>query len=266
MIPQNSAIDSINKVIKSGRIPHSFLIEGGSFEERTKTALYLAKCIVCEGEEKPCDNCRQCKITDSASNTDIIFLEPEEKKKFISVGQIRSVRADAFVKPHSAEKKIYIIKNAELMNEQAQNALLKILEEPPASVVFILLSPSRTLQLITIVSRCSTFMIAKESDCDEQTLSDAKKIIDLLFDSKYYEMLKELRPYEKDRLKAEKLLRSMQSVCISVIKDGSASNYRKKALSLIYGQIDRYVELIGLNVNMSLLFSSAVLKFESFLS
>lgn len=265
MIPDNSAIKNIDKVIKSGRIPHSFLIEGGSLDERCDTALYLAKAIVCIGEDKPCNNCRQCKITDSNSNVDVIFVEPEDKKKFISVGQIRNLRADAFVKPHSAEKKVYIIKNAELMNEQAQNALLKILEEPPASVVFILLSPSRTLQLITIVSRCSIFMISKEKSFDEKTQADAKEIIDLLFENKYYEMLKALRPYEKDRLKAEKLFRCIQSVCLSVIKDSSASNYRKKALSLVYEQIDSYVELIEFNVNMTLLFSAAVCKFESFI-
>ena len=265
MIPDNSAIKNIDKIIKSGRIPHSFLIEGGSFEERNQTALYLAKAIVCAGDNKPCNNCRQCKITDSNSNVDVILIEPEDKKKFISVGQIRNLRADAFVKPHSAEKKVYIIKNAELMNEQAQNALLKVLEEPPASVVFILLSPSRTLQLITIVSRCSIFMISKEKSYDEKTQEDAKKIIDLLFENKYYEILKAFKPYEKDRLKAEKLFRSIQSVCLLVIKDSTASNYRKKALSLVYDQIDSYIGLIGLNVNMSLLFSSAVCKFESFI-
>lgn len=266
MIPNNSAIQNIKRIVKSGRIPHSFLIEGGSFEERTETATYLAKAIVCEGEDKPCNECRQCKITDSSSNVDIIFVGTEDGKKIISVGQIRNLRTDAFIKPHSAQKKVYVIKNAELMNEQAQNALLKVLEEPPTSVVFILLSPSRTLELVTIVSRCSILTLSQEITSDKELEEEAKKIIDLLFDNKYYDMLKAFKPYEKDRSKAEKLFRCMQELCVSVIKSGNVSNHRKKILSLIYEEINYYIELISLNANMPLLFSSAVCKFRNYIN
>ncbi|MCQ2455215.1 MAG: hypothetical protein MJ090_03630 [Clostridia bacterium] len=263
MMAENSAFGNIKAIVKSGRIPHSFMIEGGSFDERLDYALYLAKAIVCTGENKPCGNCRQCQITDSGSNVDIAFLEPEDKKKFISVGQIRNLRNDAFVLPHSAEKKVYIIKNAELMNEQAQNAFLKILEEPPKSVVFILLTESRTLQLETVVSRCSIFTLSGQTAEEGKFAEDAKAVLQLLFDGKNYELLKLFKPYEKDRLKAEKLFKALKQECVKNAADTALSNYRRKTVSEIFEETEKYIGLIKNNINMSLLFSAVVCKFGS---
>lgn len=267
MIPEalkeSAAYGTLRSIIDGGRIPHSFMIEGGNLTDRKQTALYLAKCIICENEVKPCDNCRMCKTAEDASNPDVISVFPEDKKKSITVAQIRNMRADAFVRPHSANKKIYIIENAELMNEQAQNALLKVLEEPPATVVFILLTPSRTYELETIVSRCSILKISGDTDSD---LSEAQSFISLLFEGKYYELLKILKAYEKDRKKAEEFFLCIKEECVKEISSGTLSNYRAKILSKIYEQTDPYIVQIQSNVNMPLLASAAVCRYKSFLS
>ncbi len=254
------SFSNVNNMLSSGKIPHSFLIEGATFENRKEAGIYIAKGIVCEGSLKPCLKCRQCKITDDFSNPDIIFISPEENKKFISVAQIRKLRADAYVLPHSAQRKVFIIENAELMNEQAQNALLKVLEEPPQSTVFILLTPSRSLQLATVISRCSILKLAGKECIDES--GAAKEFLSLLFDGKYYEMLLSLKPFEKDRKGAEEFFANLKSECVNEIKENNISNYRMRVLSRIFEQSGEYIDLINTNVNMPLLVSAAVCKFK----
>ncbi len=261
-----SAYENLNKLIKSGRIPHSFLIEGATLEERKKMALYLAKSIVCTGENKPCNTCIQCKTANSLSNVDISFVVPENDKKFISVDKIRALRQEAFVMPHSAQKRVFIIENAELINEQGQNALLKILEEPPKTVVFILLVSSRTRLLPTIISRCSVFIMSGETNDDGDITNDAKEFLSLLFDAKEYDMLLLSKKYEKDRLKTEKFFNCLKDICAKEMSSGENSMYRKKALSKIFDETDNYIGLIKTNINLTLLFSAVVCKYKSFVN
>lgn len=261
----SSVISNLKRIINSGRIPHSFLIEGSTFEERMKTAIYLAKGVLCSGDNKPCNNCNQCKTADSSSNADISLLRPEKDKKFISVEQIRNLRQEAYIMPHSAQRRVFIIENAELMNEQGQNALLKILEEPPKTVVFILLVSSRTLLLPTVISRCSIFLLSTEEISDKKIITDAENILSLLFEAKEYDILLMTKSYEKDRIKSEKLLNSIKDLCVNNLKSGNISMYRSLVYSKIFDQIGEYIESINTNVNMSLLFSAMISKFKSFI-
>lgn len=145
---------SIFNIIESGRIPHAMIIEGDAGSGRHTLAHFLAKAVVCEGDNNPCGKCRHCGNAESGNHPDIITVSPEENKKSITAERARQLRAEAFVKPHSADKKVYIIDFAERMSEQAQNTLLKVLEEPPQAVIFIIITTSRTELLQTIVSRC----------------------------------------------------------------------------------------------------------------
>ena len=145
---------SVFNMIASNRLPHAIIIEGDEGTGRHTLAYFLAKSAVCEANVKPCGSCKSCSMAQSSNHPDIITVTPEDNKKSITVNKARELRADAFVKPHSAEKKVYIIDRAEHMREDAQNALLKVLEEPPRAVVFIIITTSRTELLETIVSRC----------------------------------------------------------------------------------------------------------------
>ncbi len=145
---------SVFNMIESGRIPHALIIEGDEGTGRHTLARFLSEAAVCSGAIKPCGNCRDCNMAISFNHPDIITVTPEDNKKSITVDKARQLRTEAFVKPHSADKKVYIIDFAERMNEAAQNALLKILEEPPQAVIFIIITTSRTQLLQTIVSRC----------------------------------------------------------------------------------------------------------------
>ena len=150
---------SVFNMIASSRLPHAIIIEGDEGTGRHTLAYFLAKSAVCEANVKPCGSCKGCSMAQSSNHPDIITVTPEDNKKSITVKKARELRADVFVKPHSAEKKVYIIDRAEHMREDAQNALLKVLEEPPEFMVFILICQNAQSLLTTVRSRCVTLTV-----------------------------------------------------------------------------------------------------------
>ena len=145
---------AVESMLYTGHIPHAIIIEGDEGTGRHTLAKFLATAAVCEGTDRPCGNCKMCLSAKSLNNPDIIFVSPEENKKSITVDRARAIRTEAYIKPHAANKKVYILDFAERMTEPVQNALLKILEEPPVAVIFIIITTSRTELLPTVLSRC----------------------------------------------------------------------------------------------------------------
>ena len=148
---------SVQNFIASHRIPHAIMIEGENEDSNLRLAQYIATAAVCDGDAAPCGSCKNCHLAAVGSHPDITYIESLEGKKNLSVNQIRDLRADAFVRAHSAAHRVFVIKDAHRMNAQAQNALLKVLEEPPKNVVFILL----VLIIKLIVKFVKPFLIFK---------------------------------------------------------------------------------------------------------
>ena len=151
---------ALGTAIEHNHIPHAIILEGEAGLGKHTLAQYLSRAILCFEDKRPCDECKSCKLNFSGSHPDLITIAPEDKKKNISVNQIRALRQTAFVKPHIAERKVLIIDKAETMNEQSQNALLKVLEEPPESVYFILIAETASALLETVLSRCIKFTLS----------------------------------------------------------------------------------------------------------
>lgn len=151
-------------------LSHAYIIyspnEHAAFEE----AKNLAAAMVCEGAgEKPCKICRHCSKALREIHPDITVVErllndEGKKKKELAVDQIRAIITDALVLPNEAERKVYIIKEGSYMNTEAQNALLKILEEPPKFVSFIILARSTGELLETVRSRCTALSLTAEAE------------------------------------------------------------------------------------------------------
>ena len=136
-------------------VSHAVIVWGGCDDDRNSFAARLAQQTVCSGAgSKPCLTCPHCTKASRGVHPDIIVVDRREDKQSILVDQIRAIREDAFVLPNEAEKKVYIIRHADTMNSQAQNALLMVLEEPPASSGFILVTENPTGLLPTVRSRC----------------------------------------------------------------------------------------------------------------
>ena len=146
-----------------GPIAHATVVVASRREESLRCAARIAQALVCQGEGPlPCSVCRACRKAQAGIHPDIIRVQRplDDKgrpKKEIPVDQIRAVAADAAVLPNESERKVYLIEDADCMNTAAQNAALKLLEEPPKGVYFLLCAANPALLLPTVRSRCATW-------------------------------------------------------------------------------------------------------------
>lgn len=152
-IGNEKVIDRLSKLLESGRFPHALIIEGEKGIGKKTLAKDIACALVCRGNDKPCGECAQCKKAIGAIHPDISEYIPAGTANSFHVDTVRNIINDAYVQPNEADYKIYILANAHCMNQNAQNALLKILEEPPKYVVFILTTNSKSALLSTVLSR-----------------------------------------------------------------------------------------------------------------
>lgn len=169
IIGQASIKEHLRKSLQTGKISHAYIFYGEKGSGKKTLADLFARALQCEsGEAEPCNQCISCKQAINRNQPDIIYLQ-HEKPNVISVDEIRrQVNNDIGIKPYSSARKVYIIDEAEKMNVQAQNALLKTLEEPPAYATILLLTTNMEAMLQTIRSRCVTLTIKPVADTDIQ--------------------------------------------------------------------------------------------------
>jgi len=144
------------------KLSHAYIVSALSEQERLDAARQIAAAAVCSGSgDRPCGLCRDCRKAAERIHPDIIGIrrlvddKSGKPRKDLAVDQVREMAADAYVLPNEAGRKVYIIEEAEYMNTPAQNAALKLLEEPPAWSLFILCVPSASVLLDTVRSRCA---------------------------------------------------------------------------------------------------------------
>lgn len=258
----NDIFSAVSTFFATGRVPHAILIEGSDNNERQNLAYYIAMAAVCTSDVKPCDNCNPCHLVSENNHPDVCIVEPEDGKKNIAVSQIRKIRADAFVKPHSADHRVFIIDKAQSMNEYAQNALLKVLEEPPSAVIFILLCDSRTKLLPTVISRCNIFSLGgvENSAGDNPQTETAREFVKLLISGDEMGMMKLVYPLEKSRVKAEEFFEALSLETAEAIKKHHREKNKTQLLMAFYDDIKNYEKALKTNVNLSLLFSAVICK------
>ena len=150
--------------IKSGKYSHSYLFLGISGIGKKMIAKEFAKMILCEGEEKYCSKCKSCLEFDSDNNPDFLEIKPDGNN--VKIEQIREMQRKIVEQPIISSKKVYIIDDADTMTREAQNCLLKTLEEPPEFATIILIGSNESSFLSTIKSRCT--IIKFNSIPDEQ--------------------------------------------------------------------------------------------------
>lgn len=155
IIGQEQIKEQLRNAISTGKVSHAYIINGEKSSGKEFIARVFAMSLQCEkAETEPCQECHSCRQALSDNHPDIIRVT-HEKPNTISVDDIRAqVNNDVCIKPYSGAYKIYIINEAEKMTPQAQNAILKTLEEPPAYAVILLLTANVNSLLPTILSRC----------------------------------------------------------------------------------------------------------------
>lgn len=159
----------LEKIVNSNNVLHSYLFLGTEGIGKKEIAKEFAKKILCSTKEEEC-TCKSCLCFDSNNHPDLYVIDYDNQS--IKIDEIRTLTEKVIEKPIISEKKVYIINNAETMTKEAQNCLLKTLEEPPEFVVIILISSNDNLILNTIKSRCMTI---KFNNIDNELI---KKYID----------------------------------------------------------------------------------------
>lgn len=165
IVGQEQIREHLRNALASGKVSHAYIINGEKNSGKEFIARVFSMALQCEkGEVEPCQECHSCKQALSGNQPDIIRIV-HEKPNSIGVEDIRrQVNGDVAIKPYSSPYKVYIINEAEKMTVQAQNALLKTLEEPPAYAVIILLTANLNALLPTILSRCVVLNMKPVSD------------------------------------------------------------------------------------------------------
>lgn len=291
-------ITALQALIGEHRLPHAILIAGEKGTGRHTLANFTANAAVCSDDNAPCGRCRACEVFKSGNHPDVIRVMPLDNKKSISVSQARDIRNQAFVKSHMGGRKVFIIDSADTIPEQSQNTLLKILEEPPQNVCFILIAENSASLLETIISRCVLFelsvpsieqaesYISKTTDYDMPDIkaavasakanigsaleilsgnsggpeiAAAQEFADKLFENRSaYELLKTVYPIEKNRKECEAFIKQLKTIISKKITSQKNSEFALKRLFKYYSVICDAEPALITNINLSLFLSSLV--------
>ncbi|MBQ4560994.1 MAG: hypothetical protein IJA55_01530 [Clostridia bacterium] len=150
--------------IENGKLPHAMILSGEKGSGRYSFALNIAAASLCTASDKPCGSCKNCRQIFEGVAPDVMTVSLPEDKATVSVESVRFIKSDAQNVPVESDLKYYIIRDADKMTVQAQNALLKILEEPPSFVIFVLICENENLLLPTIRSRACVFRMQRFED------------------------------------------------------------------------------------------------------
>ncbi|HEX8200225.1 MAG TPA: DNA polymerase III subunit delta', partial [Isosphaeraceae bacterium] len=154
----DSVVAALGRALAQGRFPHALLFVGPEGIGKRSVALVLAQALLCprrpEAAFDPCGTCPSCLQVRAGTHPDLLLARRPEDKHELPIGVIRDLCLDLGLKPMLGTRKVAIVDDADDLNEEAANAFLKTLEEPPAGSVLILIGTAAELQLETIVSRC----------------------------------------------------------------------------------------------------------------
>lgn len=144
--------ETLTASLNKGHISHFYVISGPKGSGKHTLAKLLTAAILCQGQHKPCGSCGPCRKLQNNNHPDFITVEDPEHKN-VAVKIVRDIREDVFIRPNESAYKVYLFPQE--LGIEGQNALLKILEEPPAHGVFILLTDNPEKLLTTVRSRCT---------------------------------------------------------------------------------------------------------------
>lgn len=167
IVGHSLVVRKLRQAVVADRVVSAYLFCGNPGIGKKSVASVFAASLLCQSPHNgnPCHTCASCRLLESGNHPDYITLSVPEDKKTIGVEQVREeVVKEAFIRPFHAGKKVFIIPNSEALTDDAQNALLKILEEPPLYAVFLLLTPTADRLLQTVLSRCLKIQLLPLSD------------------------------------------------------------------------------------------------------
>lgn len=197
--------------LSGGTLGHALILSGPAGSGKHTLAAILSRAMVCEHPgSKPCGSCPACKKALAGIHPDIITIVPEPGKTAINVDQVRQMRADAHIRPNEANRKVYLLEQADHLRGEAQNAMLKLLEEGPVYAAFLLLCENSGNLLPTVRSRCETLALTLpqqgDSRGDEQTAALAHELVRLWLEGDEIALMEQSIRMEKEKWERQQFL------------------------------------------------------------
>jgi DNA polymerase III delta prime subunit len=280
----------LRAMMDADTLPHALLVEGSTEADRREAAAALARAVVCGGSDQqededeamfggmslfgeaqeepqgagetilPCNNCQHCHKSKENIHPDLRIVEGGAGARSFHIDAIRALRQDAGVLPNEAACKVYVLHNAQAMTVEAQNALLKLLEEPPDYVCLILTAPTRKKLLPTVISRVFALSLgeavteALDAEREEKAQGIAKNLARALVGDRPYARLEATAPLEGDRdLVREVLPATRKHLHAMLVKEPAKA---ERLLGLIEG-VRGLEGALERNANLNLLVTMA---------
>lgn len=236
--------EDLRNLLMGGRFPHTIIIDGGAPAERLKLARGLAQALVCEGEgERPCGSCSHCIKAADFSHPDISVFNETTKSGFFAKDVAKEMVAKAPVIPNEAGVKVFILNALKDIPVDCQNVLLKILEEPPAYMRFIILCPGKAGVLPTVLSRAQTFELGDPPpQADDETVAQAVKIAAAAVSDSEFDIIEATAflDADKSKKKIRAVLPALEMIYIEAMKvksTGVASSSYDGCANILAGKM-----------------------------
>ncbi|MCI1966069.1 MAG: ATP-binding protein [Oscillospiraceae bacterium] len=260
---------SLSLAFDEERFPHAVLLEGSAGSGTGLLSGILAKAAVCLSNDlQPCGCCPGCIKAAAGSHPDMVTLDGDSNPKAFPVDTVRQIRSGAYIRPNEAPRKVYRLQGVQNMSEPSQNALLKILEEPPENVLFLLTAVSAAALLPTIRSRVQIFTL-KDSEPGTEGREEAAAIAQAVTAPGEAELLFCTAPLIRDRVQFQKVLAQLFLLFrdAAVLRAGGtshlfgepesaaslASKLTRKNLMLLLEETGRAQNALERNANAALL-------------
>jgi len=255
--------ENIAAAVAREQYSHAYIFSGGAALEQ---ALLLAMALNCHAleEGQPCFACSACHKLEVLSHPDLSVIEPENG--VLRIEQFRKMQAAAYLKAYEGRNKVFIIKDAETMQDASANSLLKILEEPPAQTIFILISSHPEALLPTILSRCQSYdcggavSLAIDEKAVEEQLKSAEVFLEGLPDMSCAQVLNAAKVWEKNKDGLLNHLCALLRLTHETAKGNPLTPYTREDAWRAANMLEKSLGLLERNINARLLLDVVYLR------
>lgn len=231
-LPENGMLPAqLISLLERGRLPHAVVLQSADKQLREQCAQFLTQWAACTAEEnRPCGKCPGCIKAQDGTHPDVYTAQSAGKTQAIPVDEVRKICMDAYIVPNEAQSKVYRLFDADKMLPPAQNAFLKVLEEPPQSILFLLTCENAENLLQTIRSRVTVFSLdapggkTQDTQGNEKIYAHALALAKAAYAKKEWELLKTGAAFT-DKAFAKEVLQAF----IPIVRQALSLRYKNDA-------------------------------------
>lgn len=251
-------LQNLATLAKDKKLNHAVLLEG-NFDKTLQASIFLAQSLKCD-KDLPCDSCASCKAVKNQNHEDVHFFNLDTESNELTVDKVREIRSMTSYKPIVSNENIFILLQADKMLKPAQNALLKVLEEPADNTLFILGAKTAQKLLETVLSRLSRYSLTAEEDKEESFSDLSKEFLSLLKKRDYKEVMLKSALFPKTRAELVSLLGSLRNQVALNIKNSQNADDKLDFEFKLHDKLNELISFYNYNANVNAMSADIVLS------